>query len=117
MSVNGTNPQTWNRYAYVLNMPLRFVDPFGLWAMDVTYEYYTEGKKKGQVKSTHITFTKSKGNDNAASLLKQFGYKATDKGYAKLLKQFEGKIGATDRIDGISLGDQSASSSIRSGRN
>jgi hypothetical protein len=24
-------PQSWNRYAYVLNSPLRFVDPNGLW--------------------------------------------------------------------------------------
>jgi len=25
-----TNPQSWNRYAYVLNNPLRAIDPFGL---------------------------------------------------------------------------------------
>jgi RHS repeat-associated protein len=25
-----TNPQTWNRYAYVLNNPLRYIDPLGL---------------------------------------------------------------------------------------
>jgi RHS repeat-associated protein len=28
---NPTNPQTWNRYAYVANTPLDSVDPFGLW--------------------------------------------------------------------------------------
>jgi RHS repeat-associated protein len=29
-SARASNPQTWNRYAYTLNNPLRFVDPDGL---------------------------------------------------------------------------------------
>jgi RHS repeat-associated protein len=28
------NPQTWNRYAYALNNPLRIVDPTGLYDWD-----------------------------------------------------------------------------------
>lgn len=36
-----TNPQSWNRYAYVLNNPLGLVDPLGL--NDCPAEYHTCG--------------------------------------------------------------------------
>jgi RHS repeat-associated protein len=29
-TVNPSNPQSWNRYAYVFNNPLAYIDPFGL---------------------------------------------------------------------------------------
>jgi hypothetical protein len=31
-----SNPQTWNRYAYGLNNPLRNIDPAGLWDWDAS---------------------------------------------------------------------------------
>jgi RHS repeat-associated protein len=37
-AVNMTNPQMWNRYAYVMNSPLAYVDPFGLYLCETDDE-------------------------------------------------------------------------------
>lgn len=35
-SANPLDPQSWNRYTYGLNNPLRYIDPFGLYEWDTT---------------------------------------------------------------------------------
>src|SRR4030095_5312243 len=30
------DPQTWNRYSYTLNNPLKYIDPFGLYVWDAS---------------------------------------------------------------------------------
>jgi RHS repeat-associated protein len=39
-AVNPTNPQSWNRYAYVQNSPLNLIDPLGLYLVCVHGEIY-----------------------------------------------------------------------------
>ena len=38
ISENLTDPQRWNRYVYVQENPLRYIDPDGRWARDVHYD-------------------------------------------------------------------------------
>ncbi len=43
-AVDLTNPQTWNRYAYVANNPLSTVDPLGMYcALPLDYGHYSVG--------------------------------------------------------------------------
>ena len=103
-SASGTNPQSWNRYAHVFNSPLRYVDPFGLWAYSIQYEYYEEGEKKGKVKSARLIFHKTSDKDDAASLAKQLGYNPGDKGYDKILKNIMAALGEADSVQSSKLG-------------
>jgi RHS repeat-associated protein len=82
LSVNTFNPQTWNRYAYVLNNPLAYIDPLGLWALriEVVYKKNKKGEdeldSQGRKKVDHVVVTaiKTRGDaDNGATLAKQLG--------------------------------------------
>lgn len=81
LSANGFNPQTWNRYAYVLNSPLAYVDPLGLWALRIETVYKTDSNgnlildSEGRriVDRVIVTAVRTSDNDTAASLAEQLG--------------------------------------------
>jgi RHS repeat-associated protein len=98
LSVNTLNPQTWNRYSYVLNNPLRYVDPLGLWAIS----YEDELDKDGKLKRRKLLVHKSKDDDNAASLAEQLGYKGKDA--EKLAAKITKKFGDSDNIQLSKMG-------------
>ena len=100
LSVAGHNPQTWNRYSYVMNNPLAYVDPLGLWALhfETTYKKDGDGNeildKKGRriVDRVTVTAVKTQDDDDAASLASQLGLKGGD------AKDFIKKVGSGNDI-------------------
>ncbi len=103
LSANALNSQTWNRYTYVLNNPLKFSDPLGLWEIVYGDPEYKKNKKgeieidrktgKKIIDRIPIYVRKTEGrNDNAASLAKQLGL--SGKEADKLSKQ----IGNSDTV-------------------
>ena len=55
-SANPANPQSWNRYSYVMNKPLRFVDPLGL---NLAFPFGAMGTNKIPGSMTDPTFSYS----------------------------------------------------------
>jgi RHS repeat-associated protein len=83
LSMNGNNPQSFNRYVYVMNNPLLYTDPLGLW--EVRYEEVQKDKKNKdgtvtKVFSHYIAKAyKTKGDkDTPAELARQLGLKGKD---------------------------------------
>lgn len=81
ISVSCENPQTWNRYIYVLNNPLRYSDPLGLWELEMIDEKEEEVSKDGKKKKTKHKVTirlKPEKGDDVKSLAKQLNIKEKD---------------------------------------
>jgi RHS repeat-associated protein len=98
-SINGLNPQTLNRYSYVLNSPLKFIDPFGLWELS-----YNEVWENGHYVRTEVRITKTRKNDDANSLLKQLGYDPKSKEGKQLLGAISAQLAAGEKVDPTKLG-------------
>jgi RHS repeat-associated protein len=96
LSVNAFNPQSWNRYEYVLNNPLMYVDPLGLWELYYMDVYKTKKNKDGTETRVfdrrQVYARKSKDGDDGASLAKQLGLKGKD------ADNFAAKIADGDNI-------------------
>ncbi|MEZ5308394.1 MAG: RHS repeat-associated core domain-containing protein [Pyrinomonadaceae bacterium] len=85
-SASVDNPQTWNRYVYVLNNPVKYSDPLGLWEIDSNYETITETNDKGKKKVTKVrVILKKEDGDDAKTLAKQL--KISEKAAQKLLNK------------------------------
>jgi RHS repeat-associated protein len=97
-SINGLNPQSLNRYSYVLNDPLKFIDPYGLWELS-----YTEIWENDKYVRTKITITKTNEKDDANSLLKQLGYSAKSKEGQKLLSEISEQLKQGGEVDPTKL--------------
>lgn len=93
ISVRGSNPQTWNRYSYVLNSPLGSIDPFGLWG----YRIDDVKDKNGKVTGKLLVFVKTKNDDNAEPLLVQLGNKKGTNEGNKLLASINKNLSADGR--------------------
>lgn len=91
LSVNGSNPQSWNRYAYVLNNPLLYADPSGLWELYAQDIYKTKTNADGSVTQVYdrtvMMARRTQADDDGATLAAQLGLKG------KEAQTFAGKIG------------------------
>jgi RHS repeat-associated protein len=80
-----TNPQRWNRYAYVINNPLVLVDPNGLWDI---YVFRPEAKANNA--AWNKAMRDAKANGNTMHILN--GSAATRGAYLDALKNGDAKI-------------------------
>jgi hypothetical protein len=100
-SAKVSDPQTWNRYSYILNNPLRFTDPTGMYTCEGTDEQCKQFEK------TRAGLLKSKDSD-AVRAGKAYGKAGEDNG---VLVRFADKLadrgGTVSPVDGGIRSDSS----------
>lgn len=118
LSLRSDNPQTLNRYSYVLNNPLIYMDPLGLWEIRYRITYKTDGKdkdgkpifatdKNGNKIVTNVQLVayktqkndKGEFTDDGASLAKQLGLEGDE------AKALASQVGDQDKIRFADLGN------------
>lgn len=78
------DPQTWNRYAYTLNNPLKYIDPFGLYVYaegttDEEKKKFEQGLK--DLEKSRNAYKKGSADYNRLdAILKGYGAKGVDNG-------------------------------------
>jgi len=96
-----SDPQSFNRYSYCANNPIRLFDPTGLW--EIRQNRVEKKDKNGKVikVTIYLTIVASKAGDNAATLAQQLR-KAGDKKFISKLEKMLAKD--PNSIDPTKLG-------------
>jgi RHS repeat-associated protein len=97
------NPQSWNRYAYTLNNPLRYNDPTGLFEWDVTLggDFTDEELKRNAGKNKVLRKQANAITDQRKAIRKQLEHLSKSK--EGILKEAAGAIGDEGFDNGVTI--------------
>ncbi len=88
----------------MLNNPLLYIDPLGLWEISTEEIYKTDKKGNRKLDHVNINLQKSKEGDNATTLVKQLGVDPNSKEGKALAAKIDKQLGGGDSLRGSKLG-------------